>query len=264
MNADQEKSDAIIESDGAAPPVEPTDALSDETLEAPQVAPQEDCQTEPEDDPFAPPVVESDALETPASAPSLDEVVALLKRLQVDFERKLKYNAKKDEMIDNLHAENVEYKKDLMWSVKRELVESFIAEIDDVEKRWKPSKLEEPIPSDYDQLAAQYKKLLKYVCEELPDNLRFALESRDVFAYSSQEGVEFDPRTQRSVRTTPTDRPELNKTIKPLRPGYRSVIRGQETIIRPELVELLKYTGAAPAPSNFAAQDPPRVDEPDA
>ena len=291
MNSDQEKPDELSLEESQ---VDTADASTEESLEPTSEATQEPEQSEienasgasvstqdsqdvvfietaeesleqtedvvePEVDPFAETAVDSNVAETSEPEHTLGDVVALLEQLQKDFDRKLKYDSKKDEMVDRLHAENAEYKKDLVWSVKKVLIESFIAEIDDVEKRWRPAKLDEPIPSDPEELAKLYKKLLKYVCRELPDNLRFALESNDVFAYSSEDGVEFDPKTQRAIRTTTTDRPELDKTIKSLRSGYKSVVRGQETFIRPELVEVLKYSGPAPdvsTPSEVALQEP--------
>ena len=271
MNADQEKPDELSPEeslvDESASPQDSQDVVFTETSE--QVPEQAEIAeaVKPYVDPFEAVVVEpNESIDVDDSRPehTLEDVVALLEQLRKDFGRNQTRDAKQQERIDKLHEENAEYKKDLVWSMKKELIESFIAEIDDVEKRWRPSKLDEPIPTDPEELAKQYKKLLKYVCRELPENLRFALESRDVFAYSSEDGVEFDPKTQRAIKTTSTDRPELNKTVKSLRSGYKSVVRGQETIIRPELVEVFKYAGPAPDVSaqSEAAPQEPSTDEP--
>ncbi len=262
-----EQAEVADEVDEPASPQDSQDVVFTETSE--QVPEQAEIAeaVKPYVDPFDAVVVEpNESIDVDDSRPehTLEDVVALLEQLRKDFGRNQTRDAKQQERIDKLHEENAEYKNDLVWSMKKELIESFIAEIDDVEKRWRPSKLDEPIPTDPEELAKQYKKLLKYVCRELPENLRFALESRDVFAYSSEDGVEFDPKTQRAIKTTPIDRPELNKTVKSLRSGYKSVVRGQETIIRPELVEVFKYSGPAPDVSaqSEAAPQEPSTDEP--
>lgn len=292
---DQEKQNDTFTPENAAPqgaqpettPPAPQEVQPGTTLPAPQDDPLEIPTAELQEDSSAPSVSLPDPVETafiddlfagssdqdpsesappvgertpeePRSAHTIDDVYALLERLGVEFERKLKYDAKKDQMVDALHAENSEYKKDVRWSVKKDLVESFIHEIDDVEKRWKPSKLDE-IPSDPEELAREHKRLLKYLCVELPENLRFALESHDIYAYTSEPGLEFDPKTQRALRTSSTDKPELDKTTRPMRPGYKTIVRGQETVIRPELVEVFKY--APPAPTQETGESPQGASE---
>ena len=262
-----EQAEVADEVDESALPQDSQDVVFTETSE--QVPEQAEIAeaVKPYVDPFETVVVEpNESIDVDDSRPehTLEDVVVLLEQLRKDFGRNQTRDAKQQERIDKLYEENAEYKKNLVWSMKKELIESFIAEIDDVEKRWRPSKLDEPIPTDPKELAEQYKKLLKYVCRELPENLRFALESHDVFAYSSEDGVEFNPKKQRAIKTTSTDRPELNKTIKSLRPGYDAIVRGQETNVRPELVEVFKYSGPAPDVSAQpeAAPQEPSTDEP--
>ncbi len=172
---------------------------------------------------------------------SLEEVAELIRKLSQDFNTKLMYDAKKNEIVDQLNTENQEYKNDLVWSIKKSLIEGIIAEIDDVEKRWTLTLLNTELPEDVEELKKRYHKVLKYVCKELPENMRYALEAQDVYAFSSEGGSLFDPKTQRVMKTSTTDNPQLDKTIKSIRPGYRTTIRDKETLVRPELVEVFKY-----------------------
>jgi len=192
-----------------------------------------------------------DSLESSASTEPLDEVdetrvllerlVEQSARLERQFDVKLKYDEQKNRMIDALYAENREYKNDLVWKLKKELVAGLIEEIDDAEKRWSRELVESPFPTEPEALEKLVRKLSRYVCEELPENLRALLDRLDVFSFRSAEGTPFDPKRQRALKRTTTESPEQDRTIRSLRAGYYTEREGVETIVRPELVEVFRY-----------------------
>ncbi len=244
-----EQAEVADEVDESASPQDSQDVVFTETSE--QVPEQAEVADKiaPEVDSFEAVVVEpNESVDVGDSRPehTLEDVVALLEQLRKDFSRNQTRDARQQERIDKLHEENVKYKGDLVWSLEKKFIEAFIGEVDDIEKRWPSSKLDEKIPDNYKDLEKQYVKLLRYVCIELRENLLVAFENCGVSPYFSEEGSEFDPKEQRALRTSTTDRPELDKTVKPLRSGYKANIRGQETIVRPELVEVLKYSDPLP------------------
>jgi len=186
-----------------------------------------------------------DVLEPPVE---IDEPRVLLgrlieqgERLERRFDAKLKYDEQKNRMIDSLYAENREYKNDLVWNLKKELVAGLIEEVDDAEKRWSRELADSPLPTDREELEKLAQKLRRYVCEELPENLRTLLDRLDVFSFRSAEGTPFDPKRQRALKRTQTDSPEHDRTIRSLRSGYYALRQGVETIVRPELVEVFRY-----------------------
>ncbi len=184
---------------------------------------------------------EESSVENDETRVLLERSIELGERLERQFDVKLKYDEQKNRMIDALYAENREYKNDLVWNLKKELVAGLIEEIDDVEKRWSRELVESPLPTEPEELEKLALKLTRYVCEELPENLRTLLDRLDVFNFRSEEGSLFDPKRQRALKKTPTDSPAQDRTIRSLRAGYYTERQGVETIVRPELVEVFRF-----------------------
>jgi len=180
-------------------------------------------------------------VEIDATRALLERLVERSERLERQFDVKLKYDEQKDRMIDALYAENREYKNDLVWNLKKELVAGLVEEIDDAEKRWSRELVEAPLPTEREDLEKLTRKLTRYVCEELTENLRTLLDRLDVFSFRSTDGTTFDPKRQRALKRTTTDSPDQDRTIRSLRVGYYTERRGVETIVRPELVEVFRY-----------------------
>lgn len=197
----------------------PTPIIIDE-LDGPSV------QNEPETEPTAELSVESEiaAPEVVDFRAAFDEVKGKLDELTTKFEQKIAVDAHKAELFDKMYNELQSYKNDIYSKMLKPFVLSTITLIDDTNTFL--SKLEEN----------ESRKAEKYL-RGIPDDLADILEQNGVEIYE-EEGDVFNPRTQRAMKSIPTDKPELDKTIvRRLRRGYR----WQGVVLKPELVQIYKY-----------------------
>ena len=175
------------------------------------------------------------------SAPKTDETVAALNELleiatalRQDFDVKFKFDKKKEEQVDRLYEECKAYRDDIFWSLKKDLILDVVREIDEIEKRAAFFEKEERTPE-------LFEKLLKFV-RDAAENLRFALEQHDVYAYRAPAGSRFDPSRQRALETKPTTDETLDKTVEPLRSGFDyEASDGKKRNVRREIVYVYKY-----------------------
>ena len=175
------------------------------------------------------------------SAPKTDETVAALNELleiatalRQDFDVKFKFDKKKEEQVDRLYEECKAYRDDIFWSLKKDLILDVVREIDEIEKRAAFFEKEERTPE-------LCEKLLKFV-RDTAENLRFALEQHDVYAYRAPAGSRFDPSRQRALETKPTTDETLDKTIETLRSGFDyEAPDGKKRNVRREIVYVYKY-----------------------
>lgn len=195
--------------------------------------------------------VEVDAGSAPDSEAAVPEWAAELRSameaLASDFNSKLKYDAKKQEQIDQLYKENSAFRDDMVEKCKKSLVLTVIEQIDDAEKLIAhfDSTKEDGETKDYDSLLVKYEKLLKNY-RDVACSFRDMLAERfDVSSWKSAPQTPFDPRRQRSLKTTKTPDIALDKTIcETLRFGYQNE-KGQ--VIRPEMVNVFVYNASMTA-----------------
>ena len=108
-----------------------------------------------------------------------------------------------------------------------------VREIDEIEKRAAFFEKEERTPE-------LCEKLLKFV-RDTAENLCFALEQHDVYAYRAPAGSRFEPSRQRALEVKPTNDETLDKTIEPLRQGFDYGANGKTRNVRKEIVYVYKY-----------------------
>lgn len=172
-----------------------------------------------------------------AGTEAVEELLAMMNKLLVEFQGKLKYDAKKQEQIDRLYDENCALKSGLMEAFKKQLILGLIEKIDIAEKNISGFR---PLPYTEEN----YRRLIS-TAEELPSLFQdLLLDSFNVHCRQSNEGTAFEPSRQHILRTAPTSDESLNKTL------VRSIRRGYQTeegkIIRPELVEVYLYRNPKP------------------
>jgi molecular chaperone GrpE len=185
--------------------------------------------------PASAPAIEEPAAESPLPATDTvgetGDILSLLRQLAKDFEVKLKYDATKQEQVDKLYKENMDYKSGILEKFKRSLVLAVIEQIDAAEKQiafFGGAEFSEE----------NYLKLLSFYRETASDFQDVLLQQFDVAAFRSEPNFPFDAKRQKSLKTVPTDDPAKNKFVsKSLRPGYE--IDG--FLLRPEMVEVYVY-----------------------
>ena len=176
-------------------------------------------------------------------APSvLNEIKDQLRDLSRSFESKLKYDAHKNKIIDDLHQSLQEYREGLVKKYLHRIVTDIIKIVDDMRKFSTHYKNQ----SDSEkQSEGTTEKLYKYI-----ENIASDLE--DLFAWEGVtpftcDGDVVDPSRQRILKKIETDDPEKDKTVaERLRPGYE----WDGKIIRPEMVSAYVYPAEANAEDN--------------
>ncbi len=158
-----------------------------------------------------------------------DRMTRKLDALHDEFSKKLKIDAYKDKLIDNLHRELQAYKNDLIKKHVQSMVMDIIKVIDDIRKL-SDHYLSMP-PEDLEP-----EKLLELL-HRVPDDLEDLFYYQGVKPFACK-GAEFDPTRQRVLKRVETDDPALDKTVaESLRPGYE----WDEKVIRPEFVAVYLY-----------------------
>jgi len=133
--------------------------------------------------------------------------------LQHSFNEKLKYDKHKQEIIDKLHEENQQYKKDIIKNVKKGILKDLMFLIDDVNKIISKYESEEEEKIDLE-------KLLRYF-KEVPEEIEELLYKYDVLQSETKVGESFNPKYQKALKTEPTNDETKDKTIAAvLKNGY--------------------------------------------
>ena len=152
-----------------------------------------------------------------------------LQRLQEAFEAKLKYDAHKEKINDQLHEELQGYREDVLRQHQRSFVTDVIKIIDDIRK----------LTSHYRSTASgewNPEKLLEHL-DQIPFDLEDLFRVRGIVPFR-QTSPTFDPARQRITKKIPTSDPLQDKCVaSSLRPGYED----QGRVIRPELVAVYYY-----------------------
>lgn len=210
---------------GTPPATEIADTTEPATEAAAPVAQGSDC-PQPEETPSVGDDVPPSAVIPP------QEILPLLRQLVKDFETKLKYDASKQELIDKLYKENMEFKEGVIKKFQQAMITAVIERIDDAAKDIAIFENREFSEENYRKLLASYRDITAVFQDML--SVRF-----DVECYSGEPLMRFDPKTQRSLKTCPTTDADRNKLVKQtLRPGYRTA---DGFVLRPELVEVYVF-----------------------
>ena len=161
-----------------------------------------------------------------------NDIPVILRQLAKDFATKLKYDASKQELIDKLYKENMEFKEGIVKKFQDAMVLAVIEKIDEASKEIAVFEKRQFTEENYRKLLDSY--------NDITAGFQNLLSARfDVECYSSKPLTGFDPKTQRSLKTSPTDEADKNKLVKQtLRPGYKTV---DGFILRPELVEVYVF-----------------------
>lgn len=152
-------------------------------------------------------------------------------RLNQTFDSKLKTDAEKNLLFERQYEELSIYKKGIYETLKKDIIQDIISEIDSAEKILTYYLSQEPSADLYIKLCTEWQQSL--------DSFNNILDKNDVIAYRSQVGDSFDPKIHRCFLKSETADINLDKTIKSLlRSGYQLT---EGRIIRPEFVELYIY-----------------------
>lgn len=166
------------------------------------------------------------------------ELLEKMNKLLVEFQGKLKYDAKKQEQIDRLYDENCVLKRGVIESFKKQLILGLIEKIDMAEKNLAGFRTIPYTEENYRTLISAAEELPKMFQETLIDLF-------GVHFWRSDEGSAFEPSRQHILRTTSTSEKSKNKTL------ARSIRRGYQTeggaILRPELVDVFLYREPEPS-----------------
>ncbi|CAN2041883.1 molecular chaperone GrpE [Candidatus Magnetomoraceae bacterium gMMP-15] len=161
----------------------------------------------------------------------LSVVQQQLVHLHKEFQAKLKYDAQKDKIIDNLHKELQEYKSDVVKKCLQSMVMDVIKTIDGMKKLAAHYRSKDPEEKDFINML----KILEIIPSDLEDI--FAVQG--IFPFTCDKKT-FDPVRQRVIKKIETSDQSKDKTIaKSLHSGYE----WEGRVIRPEMVAVYVYIG---------------------
>ncbi len=232
----------------------------DEYIDAPTVATEGQAVENPADDrgssiegdeaiPLQEPSVHLSDIQSVVSA-SENSLLAKMDELQKAFDSKLRYDAKKDAVIQRQADELEKFHKGLIEKSTLSIAQDLIAEVDSAEKLGRFYDTAECTEDNFRKL----KKALKDVALSLCD----VLEKYGIITYRTAAGGAFDPRRQRARLTTKTGDKALDKTIKTLLGAGFEQEREDGTgtkVLRPELVDVYVFDPSLePAPAVESAE----------
>lgn len=159
----------------------------------------------------------------------LDGISKQLSDLHKEFQIKIKNDAHKDKVIDNLHQELQQYKNNHLKKYLLPTIMDIIQFIDGLRKLIKYLTLQRPEESD-PQIQMKLTKLLK----SIPSDLEDICFRQGISPFKCSDKA-FNPGRQRILKKIQTEDIEKDKTVaESLRPGY--VWDGE--VIRPEVVSV--------------------------
>ena len=156
----------------------------------------------------------------------LSQVLQQVSRLADMFDDKFRYDQVKEGIIDKLHAELQQHRNDMLGRillpVMRDLIHLHGALLKFVEAR-----------RAFPEEKRDWNNLLDNVAT-FGDDLIEILARNGVESFS-EDGASFNPRTQKALRTLPTQDPAADKTVaQRVRPGFRwgqQLIHNEEVIV---------------------------------
>ena len=174
---------------------------------------------------------------------AVQQILSAFKGLQESFDGKLRYDAKKDGIIDRQFQELSQFKSGLVEKVTMQIVNDLIGEIDSAQKLVK-------FYENAECNDANFKKLQK-VLRDIPASLCDVLEKYGVTSYSSTVGAAFNPKRQRALKTTETGDIAKDKTVRELlRLGFEQELDAKDDqpakmkILRSEMVDVFVFNPA--------------------
>ena len=157
------------------------------------------------------------------------EDVGALRELRELFVHKIQTDAHKQRLFDDMHAELVRYKNDLLGSLTRPLEGDVIKTIEDIDKSMEIYRSRQFTPDNYRRLLALF--------EGVRIDLSDLLYRNGVEPYSSG-GKNVDITRQKIIDTLPTDKKRLDKKVA-IRHAQGWEKNGK--IIRPERISVYVY-----------------------
>lgn len=174
----------------------------------------------------AEPKVPVDVDTVPIAEPAtlnLDDIAALIERLERKFDEKIAVDAHKNDLFDKLYKERDEYKNDFYGKLLKPFITGAIQIITDL--RMYISKMD----------TFEVERSLNYL-KSLPDDIIELLENNGVELFT-EEGDTFNPRTQRAKKLVETNDMSLNNKIaERMEEGFR----WNGVVLRPEYVAVYK------------------------
>lgn len=159
----------------------------------------------------------------------LEVVQHQLRHFHQDFDIKLREDAHKEKIIDNLHEELQEYKNNIFSVQRQSMTMDLIRIIDDIRKFSNHYRSIDPSERDLD-------KLLDYL-EQLPSDIEDLFLLRGITPFEETSSA-IDPTRQRIVKKIVTDNQFQDRVIAArLRPGYECEGR----VVRPEMIAVYVY-----------------------
>jgi molecular chaperone GrpE (heat shock protein) len=152
-----------------------------------------------------------------------------LDELQLEFQSKLKYDAHKEQIIDQLHRELQGYRNDLIKKPLNTVIMDIIKVADDVRRLTAHYRQRTLAPGDP-------QKVLE-ILEEIPTELEeiFFRQGVQPFALAAEA---FDPARQQVLKKIETDdQSKARQVAASLRPGYE----WEGRVIRREMVAVYDY-----------------------
>lgn len=190
---------------------------------------------------------------------AVQKILTAVKGLQESFDGKLRYDAKKDAIIDRQFQELSQFKSGLVEKVTMQIVNDLIGEIDSAQKLVK-------FYEDAECNETNFKKLQK-VLRDIPASLCDVLEKYGVTSYSSAVGTPFNPKRQRALKTTETGDVAKDKTVRELlRLGFEQELDAKDDqpakmkILRSEMVDVFVFNPALAEASNAVTQQEPQTE----
>ena len=162
--------------------------------------------------------------------PDLQPLLEEITRLRHDFDTKVKYDESKERLIDSLHRELQTHREGLTFRILRPLLLDLISLYDEFDTFLSYTRLQE---------TAETVKLFGHI-HVFQENIEDILYRHGVEVFTVEQET-FLPSQQRNIRTIPTaDQAQDKQIARRVRKGFRY----EESILRPEMVEIYKYVPA--------------------
>ena len=159
----------------------------------------------------------------------LDALNKQMEKLEAEFMGKIRYDQRKDKIIDDLHREVQEYKNDLLKNLTRPIIMDIIHAIDDIGKLVENHQAKDPSELDPMKLVRQ----MAGIAADLED----ILFRQGVESFTSHQPA-YDPKRQKIIKTEITEDPTLDKTIsKRVHNGYE----WEDKVLRQEMVNVFIF-----------------------
>ncbi|MBL0700797.1 MAG: nucleotide exchange factor GrpE [Desulfosarcina sp.] len=159
----------------------------------------------------------------------LESLEKQIEQLSNEFKSKLKYDAHKEKIIDDLHHELQQYKNDIIKKQSMTIILDMIKVVDGIRKFSAYHKDKEP--SDL-----EFGKLIDFI-ESIPSDIEDVFSLQGVKTFTCNNEV-IDPARQKIVKkTVTTDKSKDKMVTGTIYHGYEC----DDKVIRPEMVQILTY-----------------------